>query len=62
MFGMEQSATTVQKTPEVEASDTGWSELGAVLMAVAVLAFLVPYIWLAIRRFEKVTDRNHTPR
>jgi hypothetical protein len=51
---MEERATTAQVEPTGTTDDGGWSELGAVGMAIAVLAFLVPYVWLAIRRFEKL--------
>jgi hypothetical protein len=50
---MEEQATTAQPEPTAPADD-GWSELGTVAMGIVVLAFIVPYFWLAIRRFEKL--------
>ncbi|MGD9632317.1 MAG: hypothetical protein AB7G28_17590 [Pirellulales bacterium] len=40
-------------SPQATTEDTTWSDLGGLALAITVLAFLIPYVWLAIRRFDK---------
>lgn len=49
-----ETAEVAQPVPETAAAtDDYWSELGGVAFAIVVLAFAIPYVLLAIRRFEK---------
>lgn len=39
--------------PPAAPENDNWSDLAGIAIAIALLAFVIPYFWLAIRRFEK---------